>query len=197
MTPSNVVAAKTSARRRAKETRGSLVDAAREVSANRLLLDCLERVQRDMPVSGYLSIGSEIDPIAAMTTLHESGRQLCVPVVDGPRRPLRFLHWAPDAPLITAAFGVRIPADGNELKPVALIVPLLAFDRQGYRLGYGGGYYDRTLKALRAEAPDIVAIGFAYSGQEVAAVPKEEFDQPLNLVVTDLGVVEVDYSGFS
>ena len=197
MTPSNSVTAKAAARRRAKETRRSLVDPAREESANRFLLTSLERVHHDMPVSGYLSIGSEIDPTAAMTTLYESGRPLCVPTVDGPRRPLRFLQWTPDALLTRAAFGVQIPADGNELKPVALIVPLLAFDRQGFRLGYGGGFYDRTLKALRAEAPDTIAIGFAYSGQEVAAVPKEEFDQPLNLVVTDLGVVEVDCPRFS
>ncbi|MEL6127014.1 MAG: 5-formyltetrahydrofolate cyclo-ligase, partial [Pseudomonadota bacterium] len=85
----------------------------------------------------------------------------------------------------------RIPVQPEWMEPDTLIVPLLAFDRAGYRLGYGGGFYDRTLECLRAMRPTR-AVGFAFAGQEVAAVPREATDQPLDAMVTERGLVPLD-----
>lgn len=89
----------------------------------------------------------------------------------------------------TGAFGAKIPSDGDLISPEVLIVPLVAFSRAGGRLGYGGGFYDRTLQALRAKKPTL-AIGFAYAAQEQNDLPLEPTDQPLDLIVTEQGVIE-------
>jgi 5-formyltetrahydrofolate cyclo-ligase len=129
---------------------------------------------------------SEADPRPAMAA--HSG-PLCLPVVAGRGRPLVFRAWMPGAPLVAGGFGAMVPAaEAAELVPEVLIVPMLAFDRQGYRLGYGGGFYDRTLAALRAAGP-VRAIGLAFAGQEVAAVPRGPWDVALDLIVTEAGVV--------
>ncbi|WP_371286182.1 5-formyltetrahydrofolate cyclo-ligase [Albidovulum sp.] len=90
--------------------------------------------------------------------------------------------------MVPGTFGALVPAEGDWIEPEVLIVPLLAFDRRGYRLGYGGGFYDRTLEALRARGP-VTAIGFAFAAQEVDEVPIEATDQPLDIVVTDKGIL--------
>ncbi len=136
-------------------------------------------------LSGYMPMRSEIDPLPAMAA-HEG--PVCVPVIAGRGLPLRFREWSPDAALEEGPFGARVPASGAWLEPEILIVPLLAFDRRGFRLGYGGGFYDRTLARLRARGPRL-ALGFAYAAQEVEAVPVEETDQPLDLIVTEAGVI--------
>lgn len=86
--------------------------------------------------------------------------------------------------MVPGAFGALIPEGGEAVDPDVLIVPLLAFDRHGFRLGYGGGFYDRTLEGLRARK-SILAIGFAYESQEMDEVPIEPTDQPLDLIVTE------------
>ncbi|MEM8741171.1 MAG: 5-formyltetrahydrofolate cyclo-ligase [Pseudomonadota bacterium] len=141
------------------------------------------------PVAGYLPIRTEIDPRPAMAALVAEGRDVCVPVVDGTGRPLRFRAWAPDCALMEGAFGAMIPVDGAACTPTSLIVPLLSFDAQGGRLGYGGGFYDRTLADLAQKAP-VLAVGFAYAGQAVEAVPREATDVCLDAVVTETGVTE-------
>jgi 5-formyltetrahydrofolate cyclo-ligase len=139
-------------------------------------------------VSGYLPIRTEIDPRPAMGRLHEGGARLCVPVIEGPGRPLRFREWRPDSALEPGPFGAAVPTDGEWLTPDALIVPLLAFDRRMFRLGYGGGFYDRTLAGLREGGP-VRAIGLAYGAQEVEAVPVEATDIPLDAVATERGLL--------
>jgi 5-formyltetrahydrofolate cyclo-ligase len=138
-------------------------------------------------LAGFLPIRSEIDPRPAMAA---HAGPVCVPVMLGPGRPLMFRAWTPDAPLVPGGFGTMVPAAGAFLVPRVLIVPLLAFDRAGYRLGYGGGFYDRTLAALRARGP-VTAIGFAFAAQEVPAVPHEPTDAPLDLIVTEAGPISV------
>ncbi len=103
--------------------------------------------------------------------------------------PLKFREWTPGCALVEGEFGALIPAEGAWLDPVVLIVPLLAFDARGYRLGYGGGFYDRTLEALRARRPTL-AVGFAFAAQEVAEVPIDATDQRLDAVVTETGLRE-------
>ena len=110
---------------------------------------------------------------------------MCMPVVVGDGLPLGFRSWAPGDAIVPGNWNIPVPADtATALLPDALLVPMLAFDRQGYRLGYGGGYYDRTLLALRALKP-VIAIGVAYAAQEVAEVPREPFDQRLDYVMTE------------
>lgn len=140
-------------------------------------------------VSGYWPMGDELDPRPLMTALAARGHRLALPAIRGAGQPLAFRAWQAGDALRPAGFGTREPAaSAEELSPGLLLVPLLAFDAAGYRLGYGGGFYDRSLAQLRA-AGDILAVGLAYAAQQVAAVPREATDQPLDLVVTEAGVV--------
>lgn len=156
-------------------------------AANRHLLSALARF-RGRPVSAYLAMGSELDPLPAMERLAALGPVL-LPEVRAKAQPLRFRRWTPDAVLADGVYGTRHPAEGEEMEPAALVVPLLAFDLLGHRLGYGGGFYDRTLSGLRARNPGTFAVGFAYSAQEVAALPVGPFDARLDAVVTEKGLV--------
>ncbi len=139
-------------------------------------------------VSAYLPIRSEIDPRPAMLTLHDSGHQICVPVIQGAGLPLRFRVWTPGCRLQAGPFGAAVPVEGAWLEPDVLLVPLLAFDARLFRLGYGGGFYDRTLALLRGQGK-VVAAGFAYAGQQVDAVPVDATDQRLDAVITETGIV--------
>lgn len=140
-------------------------------------------------LSGYMPMRTEVDPLPSMTA-HRG--PVCVPVIIGKGQPLSFRQWTPDAAMVPGEFGALIPASGAWLVPQVLIVPLLAFDRRGFRLGYGGGFYDRTLEGLRANGT-VIAIGFAFAAQEVAEVPVEPVDQPLDLIVTEAGALVPDH----
>lgn len=139
------------------------------------------------PVAGYLPIRSEMDPLPAMVRLVAT-REVAVPVVEALARPLRFRLWHPLSSLAAGPLGTRHPEGGEWVRPTVVIVPCLAFDRAGFRLGYGGGFYDRTLEALRAEGP-VLALGLAYAAQEMAEVPREPTDQRLDLIVTEAGII--------
>lgn len=138
-------------------------------------------------IAGYMPIRTEIDPLPAMTALSRDNA-ICVPIVQGPGQPLIFRAWMPDAVMEKGAFGALIPADGAELVPDLLIVPLVAFTAQAYRLGYGGGFYDRTLEQLNAANPDTQAIGFAYDAQITETLPLEPTDRQLSAIVTETRV---------
>ena len=104
-------------------------------------------------------------------------------------QPLQFRRWLPGEPTVPGVWGIPRPPDSSpEVEPDVLIIPMLAFDRQGYRLGYGGGFYDRTLEKLRAKK-NVVAIGVAYFAQELPSVPHGPHDQPINFVMTEKGVI--------
>jgi 5-formyltetrahydrofolate cyclo-ligase len=135
-------------------------------------------------LAGYMPMRTEIDCLPAMKA-HDG--PVGVPVILAAATPLKFRSWTADAAMIAGEFGARIPENGEWVEPDVLIVPLLSFDRRGYRLGYGGGFYDRTLEGLRSRKP-VIAIGFAFSAQEVDEVPIEATDQPLDLIVTEAGV---------
>jgi 5-formyltetrahydrofolate cyclo-ligase len=138
--------------------------------------------------SAYRRIRSELDPEPLMLALIEAGCRLCVPVIEGRGLPLRFREWAPGTRMQPGPFGAQVPATGDWLEPDLLLVPLLAFDTAGRRLGYGGGFYDRTLARLRAAGP-VRAVGFGYAAQEVEAVPADDTDERLDAIVTEAGVV--------
>ncbi|MDQ1899495.1 5-formyltetrahydrofolate cyclo-ligase [Paracoccus sp. WLY502] len=136
---------------------------------------------RGKVLSGYWPMRDEADPRPAMEA-HDG--PLCLPVVTAKAVPLVFRRWQGEA-LVPGPFGTSHPADSQPiLFPQVLIVPLAGFDSQGNRIGYGGGYYDRTLQLLR-ETGQVHAIGLAFAVQELPAIPAEPFDQPLDLIVTD------------
>lgn len=144
---------------------------------------------RGVPLSGFMPIRTEIDPVPAMAEAHAHG-PVGVPVIIRAGQPLKFSRWSPDAAMVAGAFGAMIPEQDDFFEPEILIVPLLAFNRAGGRLGYGGGFYDRTLEGLRAKRATL-AIGFAFAGQEIDDLPLEDTDQTLDLIVTERGVIEV------
>jgi len=142
---------------------------------------------RGVPLAGYMAMRTEIDPTAAMEEAAAYG-PVGVPVILGAGQALKFRAWQPDCVMIAGEFGAMIPESGAWMDPEIVIVPLVAFDLHGGRLGYGGGFYDRTLEGLRAVRPTL-AIGFAYGAQEAADLPLEATDQPLDMIVTETGVI--------
>ncbi|WP_108815278.1 5-formyltetrahydrofolate cyclo-ligase [Loktanella sp. Alg231-35] len=142
---------------------------------------------RGVPLAGYMAMRTEIDPTPAMEESAAHG-PVGVPVIIGAGQPLRFRLWEPGCALIKGEFGAMIPESGEWMTPQIVVVPLVAFDRTGGRLGYGGGFYDRTLEKLRAAQPTM-AIGFAYQAQEDTDLPLEPTDQPLDLIVTENGII--------
>ncbi len=137
-------------------------------------------------VSGYWPIGEELDDRPLLEALMMRGHVVGLPVVVGRRAPLTFRRWRPGDPLEAGAYNILSPtAEAAEIVPDVLIVPLVAFDAAGCRLGYGGGYYDRTLAALRARKK-VLAVGVAFAVQEMARLPRGEGDQRLDWVVSEL-----------
>ncbi len=144
---------------------------------------------RGVPLAGYMPIRTEIDPRPAMAEASAHGA-VGVPVIQGEGQPLAFSRWSPGGAMREGPFGAQVPLVDDFFAPEILIVPLVAFSRQGGRLGYGGGFYDRTLAQLRAQRATL-AIGFAYAAQEADDLPLEPTDERLDLIVTEQGVVEV------
>ncbi|MDA8585252.1 5-formyltetrahydrofolate cyclo-ligase [Rhodobacteraceae bacterium] len=140
----------------------------------------------DHPISFYWPIRTEIDPRPVLKDFATKG-PVCLPVTTG-YAPLLFCQWTPDAAMETDGFGVSVPVATPEMLPRTLVIPLLSFDPLGQRLGYGAGHYDRTLERLRALHP-VRAIGFAYAAQQCARVPTEPTDQPLDMIVTEAGII--------
>lgn len=138
-------------------------------------------------VSAFWPIRDEIDPRPAMHLLRQRGHELCLPAIVGGK--LVFRRLDPETRLVKAGFGTVEPAPETEvLTPEVLLVPLAAFDRAGHRIGYGKGYYDQAIEALRQNGhPCCIGVGF--SVQEVAEVPFESHDQPLAVVVTEREII--------
>lgn len=138
---------------------------------------------RGVPMAGYMPIRTEIDPLPAMAEAAAYGTA-GLPVVTGGGEALKFAKWEPDCRMIQGAFGAQIPETLSFFVPELLAIPLVAFTSTGMRLGYGGGFYDRTLQKLRSTKP-VLAIGFAFDAQETTDLPQEVTDQPLDMVVTE------------
>jgi len=149
-----------------------------------------EHVLRAMPppagavVSGFWPMGQEIDIRTLLHALHERGHSIVLPETPKRGNPLIFRLWQPGATMVAERFGT-MRAAGEVRAPDFLLVPLLAFDRRGFRVGYGAGYYDRTLARL----PGRVRLGVAYADQELDEVPAGPYDARLDAVATERGVI--------
>ena len=141
-------------------------------------------------IAGYAAVRGEADPFPLMAALANQGHALCLPqTLD---ETLVFRSWKPGDPLVVGRFNIPEPdAKAKERRPDLILVPLLAFDSHGYRLGYGGGFYDRYLSEHRAKRT-IRAIGIAYAGQKVDELPREPTDEPLDAVVTEESVIRFE-----
>jgi 5-formyltetrahydrofolate cyclo-ligase len=141
-------------------------------------------------VSGFFPMKTEINPMPLLRELADAGAHLALPAIAGRGTPLIMRAWHFGAPLEAGQWGIREPlADATEVAPDILIVPLACFDRQGHRIGYGAGYYDMTIRALRAKKP-VTAIGIAFAAQEVPRVPATERDERLDLVLTEKETID-------
>jgi 5-formyltetrahydrofolate cyclo-ligase len=184
--PASLEMQKATLRAAALAKRGALSNTQRAAAAQAIAARGLPvAIRPGMVVSGYSPIRSELDPIPLMRALTAQGLRLALPVIAARDRPLSFRAWSSDDRLARGPFGILEPLpEATELIPDIVLVPLAAFDRQGHRIGYGAGHYDRTLAALRA-VRDLVAIGMAFAAQEIAAVPMEPHDVALDYVLTE------------
>jgi 5-formyltetrahydrofolate cyclo-ligase len=168
-------------RRQARALRAAIADPA-------AALALIEHFPLDLarigPAAGYWPFGGEIDPRPLMAALARAGLEVALPRMDARDVPARFLAWDAGVALRPDACGVLAPPpDARELAPKLILVPLMAFDRAGRRLGQGGGHYDRTLAVLKPQGA--VAVGVAYAAQEVEDLPEGPYDQRLDWVVTE------------
>lgn len=177
---------KTQARKAAFARRKAAFDEGRGSAA---VLSSVLAGYRGVPVAGYAAMRTEIDPRPALEEAAAHG-VVGLPVIIADATPLKFREWSPEADMEKGAFGALIPVQGDWMTPQIVIVPLVAFSRDGGRLGYGGGFYDRTLEQLRAAGP-VLAIGFAFDAQEDPEIPLEPTDQPLDMIVTESQVIDI------
>ena len=163
--------------------------AAEAIAARGLPVD----VTPGVIVSGFMPMKTEINPLPLLRKLADAGAQLALPAIAGRGKPLIMRAWRFGAPLKAGQWGIREPTlDAPEVAPDVLIVPLACFDRAGHRIGYGAGYYDMTINALRAKKK-VVAIGIAFAAQEIPRVPATGRDARLDLVLTEREMVEFRY----
>jgi 5-formyltetrahydrofolate cyclo-ligase len=190
-TPETLVRRKAALRAEQRRRRGALAAWLRAAAAEAVAEKVLGALQLPPAaiVSGYWPLADELDPRPCMDRLAALGHPLALPRVQGQGRPLAFHAWEPGDPLLAGPFRVMEPGpDAPVVRPRIVLVPLLAFDRHGRRLGYGAGYYDMALSELRTLDPAPLAIGVAFAAQEVDEVPTGPRDQPLDAVVTEQGV---------
>lgn len=182
-----VEAAKASLRSAALRKRQAIGSSARADAARRAAELFFDTVQPEKGkcVSVYWPIRDELDSKPLLIRLMDEGYVVGLPVVVGPEEPLIFRRWEDGMPLYPAGLGTLEPgADAPEVVPEIMVMPLLGFDREGTRLGYGGAYYDRTLAAM---SPRPLIVGYAFAAQEVERIPREPHDVGLDILITEGG----------
>ena len=146
---------------------------------------------KDKSVAVYFPVHAELDTWPLVKALAYQGNIICLPVVKNTKSPLTFRRYTVDAPLIDGTYNIKIPPESApEVIPDIIVCPLLAWRKNGIRLGMGGGFYDRTLAKLRAER-DILAIGYGYSLQEINAISADKHDEPMDWIVTEQTAIKV------
>jgi len=190
MSAEATAAAKAAMRRLMRSRRAAIAPALRAAAS----IAVSERLAAMLPrlalasravVAGYAPIKDELDPRPAMSALAERGFALALPVAGALGTELGFRAWTPEMPMVEDRMGIPVPPEtAPALQPALLLVPMLAFDNAGRRLGYGAGFYDRTLAELRLQRA-VLAVGLAYAAQEVDSVPAGPHDSALDAVVTE------------
>ena len=172
--------------------RDALSDLAREAAAQRFAASAdIFDVTPNTVVAGYMPMRNEADPRPLMHALAGRGARLALPAIVTRDAALEFRAWASGDELERGLFGTLQPfASVERLQPDIVLVPLAAFDRRGHRIGYGGGYYDRTLQTLRA-AKRVTVIGLAFAVQEIDIVPRLSHDEPLDCVLTERELIDL------
>ncbi len=191
MTDDPIADAKRALRERMRRARAGVTAEERERAARLMRPAFAKAVElpADAIVAGYIASGSELSATPLLAALEERGIALALPVVGERGQRLIFRRWKSGDALTPNRYDIGEPLpDKQEVTPTHLLVPLLAFDDHGYRLGYGGGYYDRTLTAMRATGK-IKAIGLAFHAQRLGFVPRGPGDEPLDMVLTERSVV--------
>ncbi|HEY9013006.1 MAG TPA: 5-formyltetrahydrofolate cyclo-ligase [Devosia sp.] len=188
MTDADIEGAKAALRSKAHAQRAAILSNVR-AEASKAAADHFSReisLNRADMVAAYWPIRDELDIKPVLTRLVDDGQPVCLPVVIGDGQPLELRRWEPGTALYPSGFGTLAPDEfALVVDPDVILVPLLGFDKHGTRLGYGGGYYDRTLARL-AKRPKLV--GFAFAMQEFDYIPHRAHDVPLDVVVTEEGV---------
>jgi len=187
-----IISDKETLRRESLARRASLHRDRRDKAAAALAYTALSFLELAEPaiISGYYPFGDELDCLPLLTRLIGEGHTIGLPVTRK-AQPLIFRAWTPETRMARGALGIpRPPDDAPEVTPSVLLVPLAAFDDRGYRIGYGGGFYDRTLAKLRAAGP-VTAVGVAFAEQQIERVPYEPHDEPLDWMLTPDGAFRV------
>jgi len=193
MTAETLAAEKAALRRLMRKRRAALAPEARvaasEAAGDRLVAWLTkDDLAEGAVVAAYWPINDELDPRPAMTALLDKGYQIALPAARAKSEPLVFRAWLPGEPLEPDAMRIPAPLEtATEYAPDLVLVPLLAFDAAGHRLGYGAGFYDRSLAALRRERR-VMAVGLAFATQEVSAVPAGPDDVALDAILTESGI---------
>jgi len=140
----------------------------------------------------YWPMRGEYDARPLTQKLRERGAVTALPVVVGPEQPLVFHEWHPGVALASGALGIPYPVDSNPIVPTVVLLPMVGWDEAGHRLGYGGGFFDRTLASLKKKA---VAIGIGYELARVKTIQPQTWDIPMDWIVTERGTYRRDPEG--
>ena len=187
-TDTGKVALRRLAKARRAEAHRHCAEAAAKAIAEKVA--ALAVLAKPTVVAGYAAIRDELDVWPLLHRLHALGHMCALPVVEDRSMPLTFRRWQPGDVLIADDHAIPTPRDTAQLlRPRVALVPLVAFDRRGCRLGYGAGYYDRTLAALRS-VDTVAAVGIGFAAQEVDRVPAAPTDQALDWIVTESEVIQ-------
>ena len=181
---------KATVRSRARERRGAIPYAIRDKAGNQGAAHFIAMIPLapNSIVSAFWPMDGEFDSLPLINALQQAGHQIALPVVLGVDQPLCFRRWRPGDAMTVSAFGVSEPlASAPALQPDVVVTPFLAYNNEGFRLGYGGGYYDRTLRALRQAGPGLLAVGLGFAAQEMPALPIDDHDEPMDWLVNERG----------
>jgi 5-formyltetrahydrofolate cyclo-ligase len=187
----NITEQKSSLRAAALALRDALPPQQRQQAAEAIAARALPvDVKPGTIVAAFMPMKTEINPLPLLRKFAAAGARLALPCIDGRGKPLIMRAWKFGDEFKAGQWGIREPVpEAPQVQPDILIVPLACFDRAGHRVGYGAGYYDMTIHALRAKKK-IIAIGIAFAAQEIVKVPATEHDERLDLVLTEKEVIE-------
>ena len=183
---------RTKQRQRLRSARKALSSHQRKTFSSQIrhhLLSLLEQEIKPTRLAAYWPIGGEPDVIDCLAVLHDQGFELSLPVVVATDQPLIFRCWTPKTALVPGIWQIPVPDENQpESNPEVVLMPLVGWDRRGYRLGNGGGFYDRTLAVLK---PDPTVMGVGYQAAELPSIRPQPHDIPCDLIITENGPVRI------